>query len=39
MVSKFCEGEVVSYINVPPCQLPASNEVRHNEPEGGDNSR
>jgi hypothetical protein len=39
MVSKFREGEVVSYINVPPWQFPASEEVRRNEPEGGDNSK
>jgi hypothetical protein len=39
MVSKFREGEVVSDINVPTWHLPASNEVIHNEPEGGDYSR
>jgi len=39
MVSKFREGEVVSYIYVPPWQSPVGKKVRHNEPEGGDNSK
>jgi len=39
MVSRFREGEGVSYINIPPWQLPGSNEVRQNEPDGGDNSK